>query len=203
MRYDIYAWQAPRDLTPEEAADRIDAWEARGADPADAPFEASSDTAGFYRELEHDMRDLPGFEIVADAEPHRGRGPVWLQTEPAPPAHIAALTLPRGSESALREVLNDVYGTATKFDLILLDAANGRLHEPMAEMGAYAERTFWPNGAIRTAIAGGGGLLAAIAAYVIGIPIISGLVMIVGLFMFLLSVSVFVTYARNSRSSSS
>ncbi|HET9853025.1 MAG TPA: hypothetical protein VFP56_11030 [Candidatus Limnocylindrales bacterium] len=203
MRYDIYAWSAPRDLSPEEAADRIDAWEGRGADPVDAPFEPSSDTAGFYRELEHDLRDLPGFEIIADAVPHRGRGPVWLQTEPAAPAHIAALTLPRGSESALREVLSDVYGTATKFDLVLLDAANGRLHEPMAEMGAYADRTFWPNGAIRSAIAGGGGLVAAIAAYVIGIPIVSGVVMIVGLFMFLLSVAVFVSYARRSRSGGS
>ena len=196
MRYDIYAWAAPRDLTPEAAADRIEEWEARGADPAQAPFEPSSDTAGFYREVEHDLRDLPGFEIVADAEPHRGRGPVWLQTDPAPPAHIAALTLPRGSESALREVLNDVYGTATKFDLILLDAVNGRLHEPMAEMGAIADATFWPSGAIRAAIAGGGGLVAAIAAYLIGIPIISGLVMTVGLFMFLLTVVVFAGYLR-------
>ena len=199
MRYDIYVWAAPRDLSPEDAVERIEDWEAGGGDPAQAPFEPSSDTAGFYRELEHDMRDLPGFEIVADAEPHRGRGPVWLQTDPAPPAHIAALTLPRGSESALREVLNDVYGIATKFDLILLDASNGRLHEPMAEMGAYADATFWPSGAIRSAIAGGGGLVAAIAAYLIGIPIVSGLVMIVGLFMFALSVMVFAGYARKGR----
>jgi hypothetical protein len=196
MRYDIYAWAAPRDLSPEDAADRIEDWEARGGDPALAPFEPSSDTAGFYRELESDMRDLPGFEIVADAEPHRGRGPVWLQTEPAPPAHIVALRLPRGSDSALRSVLNDVYGIGTKFDLILLDAANAVLHEPMAEMGAYADATFWPSGAIRAAFFGGLGLLAAVAAYLIGIPIVSGLVMIVGLFMFVLTVSVFVTYAR-------
>ena len=202
MRHDIYVWAAPRDLSPEAATDRIEDWEARGGDPAQAPFEPSSDTAGFYRELEHDMRDLPGFEIVADAEPHRGRGPVWLQTDPAPPAHIVALTLPRGSASALREVLNDVYGTATKFDLILLDAQNGMLHEPMAEMAAHADATFWPGGAIRSAVAGGVGLLAAIAAYLIGIPIVSGLVMIVGLFMFLLTVVVFVGYARKGSSGS-
>ena len=202
MRYDIYAWSAPRDLSPEEAADRIEEWEARSGDPSQAPFEPSSDTAGFYRELEHDMRDLPGFAIVADAEPHTGRGPVWLQTDPAPPAHIVAVTLPRGSQSALREVLNDVYGIGTKFDLILLDANNGVLHEPMVEMAAYADATFWPSGAIRSAIAGGGGLVAAIAAYLIGIPIISGIVMIVGLFMFVLSVVVFVSYARKPRSTS-
>ena len=38
--------------------------------------------------------------------------------------------------------------------------------------------------------------MAAIAAYGIGIPIVSGLVMIVGLFMFTLSVVVFAGYAR-------
>jgi hypothetical protein len=196
MRHDIYAWSAPRDLSPEDAANRIEGWEADGGDPARAPFEPSSDTAGFYRELEHDMRDLPGFAIVADAEPHTGRGPVWLQTDPAPPAHIVAVSLPRGPESALREVLNDVYGTGTKFDLILLDANNGVLHEPMAEMAAYADATFWPSGAIRSGIAGGGGLLAAIAAYLLGIPIFSGLVMIIGLFMFVLSVAVFASQVR-------
>jgi len=58
----------------------------------------------------------------------------------------------------------------------------------MAEMSAYASATFWPHGAIRATVAGGGGLLAAIAAYAIGIPIVSGVVMIVGLFMFVLSV---------------
>ena len=202
MRHDLYAWAGPRDLTAEDAADRIEQWEARGGDPADAPFEPSSDVAGFYRELEHDMRDLPGFEILADAEPHRGRGPVWLQTDPAPPAHIVAVRLPRGSESALREVLNDVYGIGTKFDLILLDASNGVIHEPMAEMAGYADATFWPTGAIRSAVAGGGGFVVAIAAYLIGIPIVSGLVMIVGLFLFVLSVAVFVDYLRKARSRS-
>jgi len=188
MRFDIYAWSAPRDLSPEEAAARIEDWEANGADPVQAPFEPSIDTAGFFRELEHDMRDLPGFEILGDAEPHTGRRPVWLQPDPPPPAHIAAVTLSRGSASALREVLNDVYGIATKFDLMVLDAQNLAIHEPMAEMSAYASATFWPHGAIRATVAGGGGLLAAIAAYAIGIPIVSGVVMIVGLFMFVLSV---------------
>ena len=200
MRFDVYAWSAPRELSAEEAAARIAAWEMAagedGPDPATAPFEPSSDVAGFYRELESDLRDLPGVEIIADAEPHRGRGPVWLQTDPPPPAHIVAVRLPRGSEHAVRSVLDDLYGIGTKFDLILLDANNGVIHEPMAEMAAYADATFWPGGAIRAAVFGVGGLLAAIAAYVIGIPIVSGLVILVGLFLFVLTVSVFVNDTR-------
>jgi hypothetical protein len=66
----------------------------------------------------------------------------------------------------------------------------------MAEMSSLASATFWPRGAIRSAVAGGIGLLAAIGAYVIGIPIISGLVIIVGLFMVALTVSVFVAEVR-------
>lgn len=196
MRYDVYAWAAPRDISPEEAAERIDRWEARGGAPSDAPFEPSSDVAGFYRELEHDLRGMSGFEVVADAEPHTGRGPVWLQTEPAPPAHVAAIRLPRSSEEDLRDALADIYATGTKFDLIVLDALHGVIHQPMAEMAAYASATFWPRGAIQAVVAGGGGLLAAIAAYLIGIPIVSGVVIIVGLFMFVLSVWTFVAEAR-------
>ncbi len=196
MRFDLYAWAAPRDLTAEEAADRIEAWEARGGDPTDAPFEASSDVAGFYRELEHDLRGVAGFELLADAEPHTGRGPVWLQTDPPPPAHVAAITLPRGSADALREILEEILGSGTKFDLVLLDANNGVIHQPLAEMAAYASATFWPRGAIQAAVAGGGGLLAAIAAYLIGIPIVSGIVIVIGLVMFVLSV---VTFAAETR----
>lgn len=195
MRYDIYAWGAPRDLSAEAAADRIEQWEARGGNPSDAPFEPSSDVAGFFRELEHDFRGLPGFEVVADAEAHTGRGPVWLQTDPPPPAHIAAVRLPRDHD-ALRDVLADIYGTATKFDLVLLDTNRGVIQEPMAEMSAYASATFWPYGAIRGAIAGGAGLVAAVAAYLVGIPIVSGLVIVVGLFMFVLSVVTFVAELR-------
>lgn len=196
MRFDIYAWAAPRDLSPEDAAARIEAWEAEGGDPAGAPFEPSSDTAGFYREVEHDLREMADFHIVADAQPHTGRGPVWLQTDPAPPAHIAAIRLPRTTPDALREALGVIYGTATKFDVVFLDTNQGVIHQPMVEMSAYASATFWPYGAIRAVVVGGVGLLAAVAAYLIGIPIVSGVVIVVGLFPFLLSIATLVAEAR-------
>jgi hypothetical protein len=196
MRYDIYAWAAPRDLTPEDVIARVEAWEAEGGDPAKAPFEASSDTAGFYREVEHDLRDVAEFHIVSDSERHTGRGPVWLHTEPDPPAHIAAIRLPRTTPEELREVLSIVYGTATKYDLLFLDANQGVIHTPMAEMSSYASATFWPYGAIRAVVVGGLGLLASIGAYVLSIPIISGLVIIIGLFMFVLTVVTLVAEAR-------
>ena len=196
MRYDIYAWAAPRDLSVEDAVARIEAWEAEGGDPTKAPFEPSSDTAGFYREVEHDLRDMPEFHVIADAERHTGRGPVWLQTDPAPPAHVAAIRLPRTTPAELQEAVSIVYGTATKFDLVFLDANQGRIHRPMAEMSAYASATFWPMGAIRAVLVGLAGLGAAIVAYLVGIPIISGLVIIVGVFLFVLSVATLVAEAR-------
>ena len=199
MRHDLYAWAGPRDLSAEAAIERIERWEAAGGTPADAPFEPSSDTAGFFRELESDMRGLPGFEIIGDAQPHAGRGPVWLQTDPPPPAHLVAVTLPRASERALREVLADAYGTATKFDLIVLDATNRIIHEPMAEMAAYARATFWPGGAIRAGGFGIGGLLFAIVAYIVGIPIVSGVAIAIGLFLFVLTMSTFVVELRGRR----
>jgi hypothetical protein len=196
MRYDVYAWSAPRDLSVEDVVARIEAWEAEGGDPAKAPFEPSSDVAGFYRELEHDMREIAAFEIVADAGKHTGRGPVWLQTDPPPPAHVAAIRLPRTTEVELAEALNLMYGTATKFDLLFLDANQRVIHQPLQEMATYASATFWPSGAIRAVIAGGAGLVAAIVAYLLGIPIVSGIVIIIGLFLFVLSVATLVSEAR-------
>ena len=201
MRFDVYAWAAPRDLTAEDAAARIEAWEAEGGDPAKAPFELSSDTAGFYREVEHDLRDMAGFQIIADSEPHTGRGPVWLHTEPDPPAHVAAIRLPRSTPEELTEALSIVYGTATKYDLLFLDANQGVVHQPMAEMSAYASATFWPYGAIRSIVVGGVALLAAIGAYLIGIPILSGIVIVVGVFMFGLAVWTLIAEARKRGSS--
>ena len=78
-------------------------------------------------------------------------------------------------------------------------AAPSGVHQPMAEMAAYASATFWPRGAIQAAIAGGGGLLAAIAAYLVGIPIASGIVVVIGAFMFVLSVLTFVAEAQKRR----
>jgi hypothetical protein len=196
MRYDLYAFAAPRDLSVEELTQRLEAWEAGGGDPAAAPFEPSSNVAGFYREVEHDLRDIGGVEIVADAERHRGRGPVWLQTEPAPPAHIAAVHLPRSSPEALEEALSTIYGTAAKFDVVLFDANRGVVHEPLAELGAYAEATFWPRGAMRAAVVGGAALVATMVAWITGIPIVGGIVVIVGAFMFSLAVFTFAVEAR-------
>lgn len=202
MRYDVYAWSAPRDLSVDEAVQRIEAWEAEGADLVRAPFEPSIDVAGLYRELEHDLREVPGFEIVADAQKHTGRGPVWLQSDPPPPARIAAIRLPRTTEEDLAQSLSSLYGTATKFDLVLLDANRRAIHQPLQELSEHASATFWPGGAIRAVLVGGVGLIAAIAAYLLGIPILSGLVIIIGLFLFALSIATLVSESRKRGSTS-
>ena len=63
-------------------------------------------------------------------------------------------------------------------------------------MAAQASADFWPAGAIRAAVVGGIGLVAAIVAWNAGIPIVSGLIAIVGAFMALMAIVTFVAEGR-------
>ena len=90
MRFDLYASEAPRGLDPAGAAALVESWEAGGGDPATSPFEPSSDTGWFAREM---ARDAPNVELLTDAPAWHATGPIWLQTEPAPPARVVAMRL--------------------------------------------------------------------------------------------------------------
>ena len=192
MRYDLYAWQAPRDLGPEDAAAVVDGWEAAGGDPAASPFEPSSDTGWFAREL---ARDAPGVELLTDSPPWDAKGPIWLQTEPAPPARIVAM---RFGPEADRDHLEAVLELAAKYDLVLFDTRNARVVQPLAVMAEQASATFWPRGAIQAAVAGVVGLVIAVVAFVLSIPILSGIAIVVGLFLAAMSVVTFVAEGRNA-----
>ena len=63
-------------------------------------------------------------------------------------------------------------------------------------MAAYASATFWPAGAIQAAVAGGIGLVIAVVAWVVGIPVLSGIVVLIGGFMFVLAVYTFIHEGR-------
>lgn len=54
----------------------------------------------------------------------------------------------------------------------------------LEEMAAYASATFWPRGAIRAAVAGAVGGLLAVGAWLIGIPLLSGVLVLIGGFLF-------------------
>ena len=193
MPFDLYVWQSPRDVDDERAAALVRGWEADGADPATAPFEPSTDIAWFRREL---VNDRTGLELASDANPTPSTKPVWLSGgDDEPAARVVAIRI---TPAATVDDVDDVFSLAVKYDLVLFDARSGRVHFPMQEMADYADATFWPGGAIQAALAGVFGLLIAIAAWIVGIPILSGIVIVIGGFMFVMAVFTFVHAGRKT-----
>jgi hypothetical protein len=193
MPFDLYVWQSPRDIDDQRAAALVKTWEAAGEDAATAPFEPSTDIGWFHRELKNDRTAL---ELVSDANPNPSTKPVWLSGgDEEPAARVVAVRI---TPEATAEDINDVFSLAVKYDLVLFDARNGRVHFPMQEMAAYADATFWPSGAIQAAVAGGFGLLIAVIAWIIGIPILSWIVILVGGFMFVMAVFTFIHEGRKA-----
>ena len=180
MRSDLYVWSAPRDLEADAAAELVGGWEAAGGDPAASPFEPSTDVGWFHREL---TKDLPGLHVRSDATPSRGRLPIVLSPDNEPPARVVAVDLPRDNVGALRDGYEEVYSLAVKYNLIVFEPGRGVVREPNREMAEYASATFWPRGAIRTAVAIAIGVAVAVGAWLAGIPLISGLVALFAAFM--------------------
>jgi Flp pilus assembly protein TadB len=96
------------------------------------------------------------------------------------------------------EALDSVYGLAAKYDLLLYDTRNRVLHLPLEDLAEYASATFWPAGAIRAAIAGGVGLGIAVVAWFAGIPVLSGIAIVIGGFLVVMAVYTFVHEGRRA-----
>jgi hypothetical protein len=192
VTHDLYIWKTPADIDVDEAARLVADWQALGGDPAASPFEPSSDVAWFYREL---MLDEPRLDAVSDAPPNPSRTPVWLATNEESPARVVAIRLPADPS---RDALDDVFALATKYDLVLYDARHARLHHPLEELAAYASATFWPSGAIQAGVAGGAGLLVAVLAWLLAIPVLSWIAVLVGGFMFVMAIYTFVHEGRKA-----
>jgi hypothetical protein len=192
LTFDLYVWHAPRDLDGDAAAALVTSWQEAGGDPAASPFEPSTDVGWFHREL---LGDVPGIEVSSDAGPSDSTGPIWLAATDEPPARVVGLTIPT---LGAPEVLQSIYGLAAKYDLIVFDPRNRRVHVPLEEMAAHASATFWPGGAIQAAVAGGAGLVMAVAAWVLSIPVLSGIAILVGGFLFFGAVYTFVHEGRKT-----
>jgi hypothetical protein len=190
VTFDLYAWKAPRDLDADRVTALLERWHETGGDPSTSPLEPSTDVGWFYREL---MKEEPGLEAASDAVPNPSAAPIWLSSTPEPPARMVAMRL---SPDLPRDVLDSIFGLAAKYDLVLFDARNRRVHLPLAAMAAHASATFWPAGAIQAAVAGGIGVVTAVVAWLLGIPLLSGLVMVIGGFMFVMAVYTFVHEGR-------
>ena len=185
MTFDLYVWKSPRDLDADGAEALLKRRQEAGGDQSESRFEPSTDVGWFHREL---LKDAPRLEVSSDAVPNSSSAPVWLSGTPEPPARIVAIRL---SHDTSRDVLDSISGLATKYDLVLYDARSRRVHLPLEEMAAYASATFWPAGAIQAAVAGGIGLVIAVVAWVVGIPVVSGIVVLIGGFLFVMAVFTF------------
>ena len=190
MTFDLYAWKSPRDLDADGAAALVQRWHDEGADPAASPFEPSEDVGWFHREL---TRDEPDLDIVSDAIPNPSTRPVWLSTDPEPPARLVAIRLARDTTP---DAVNDIFSLGVKYDLVVFDPRAHRVHLPLEEMAAYASATFWPGGAVQAAVAGGFGLVLAITGWFLPIPIVGWILIIVGGFLFVMAVFTFVHEGR-------
>jgi hypothetical protein len=190
MTVQLYVWKEPRVSDPEAAAELVRAWTDEGGAAAGRPFEASNDVHWFFNEL---VKDAPDVEATIDETHEHGTEKWWWAHEPGPTDRLAVVTL---TEATHPSVVSDIFSMAAKYDLVIYDPANGRVHLPLEEMTAYAEATFWPSGAIQAAVAGliGGGL--AIAAWIVSIPILSGIVVVVGGFMAVMAIYTFVHEGR-------
>ena len=191
MSFDLYVWQSPRDLDEVQVVALVDAWQAAGGDPAASPFEPSTDIGWFHREL---MQDLPHLDVMSDAVPNPSKRPVWLSTDDEPPARVVAIRLP----ATPQEAFNEVMSLAVKYDLVVFDARMPQVRFPQREMAAYASATFWPAGAIQAALAGGFGAVIAIIAWLVAIPILSGVVIVIGGFMAVMAIWTFVAEGRRA-----
>lgn len=190
MAFDLYAWKSPRDLDADGAEALLKSWQDTGSDPGTSPFEPSTDVGSFHREL---MKNVPGLVVRTDAVPDPSTAPIWLAATPEPPARMVAISL---SPTAPRDTLEAIIGLAAKYDLVLFDARSRRVHLPLERMAAHASATFWPAGAIRAAAVGGLGVVIAVVAWFLGIPLLSGLLVVVGGFLVVMAVYTFIHEGR-------
>jgi hypothetical protein len=180
MAFDIYVWSAPRDLDAEAAGELVRGWEASGGDPGLSPFEPSTDVGWFYREL---TKDMPGIGAVSDGQPSQSRMPIWLATEEEQLARVVGINVPRNSPDRARELLEEIYGLAVKYDVVVYEPGRGAIHLPQVEMSAHASATFWPRDAIRTVVAILIGVGVAVGSWLVGIPLLSGAITLFAAFM--------------------
>ena len=192
MTFDLYAWKSPRDLDADAADALLASWNEAGADPAASRFEPSTDVGWFFLEL---TKGAPELDVVSDAVANRSSAPIWLATTEQPPARLVRMALPA---SASRDLLEDIFSLAAKYDLIVYDAHARRLHQPLEELADYASATFWPAGAIQAAVAGGAGAVIAAVAWVLSIPVLSGIAIVIGGFLVVMAIFTFVHEGRKA-----
>jgi hypothetical protein len=96
------------------------------------------------------------------------------------------------------DALDSIFGLAAKYDLVLFDTRSQQVHVPLEEMAAHASATFRPAGAIQASVAGGIGGVIVVAAWFIAIPIVSGILVLIGGFMVVMAAYTFIHEGRKA-----
>jgi hypothetical protein len=144
------------------------------------------------------MTDVPGMDASSDAMPSTSAAPIWLSTTPEPPARVVGMRLPSAMSV---DALDSIIGLAAKYDLVVFDTRHRRIHFPLEEYANHASATFWPAGAIQASVAGGIGGVIAVVAWFLGIPLLSGLFVLIGGFMLVMAAYSFVVEGRKAMKS--
>ena len=142
----------------------------------------------------HEGRARGRRNVGCGSEPERDADLAGDNAEPQP-ARIVGISL---APTISREALEAIFGLAAKYDLVLFDTRSRRVHLPLEAMADYASATFWPAGAIQAAVAGGIGAVLAVGAWLLGIPVLSGLLVVVGGFMVVMAVYTFIHEGRKA-----
>jgi hypothetical protein len=188
MSPELYVWKAPLPRDADEAEALVRAWRDSAAGAASGTGAAGESRAGVFESSD----DVTWFsrELTGDAPP------VWNPDRPATREHPDRVVVVPLEAATLQDTLGEVYGLATKYDLVVYDPQRGALSRPQAELAAYASATFWPRGAIRAFLAGVGGGLLAFAAWIVGVPILSGIAVVIGVFLLVMAVYTFIHEGR-------
>lgn len=181
--FDLVIWREPHEVDEAQAIALLDPWLAGGGDPATSPFEPSTDIGWFFRELRENDPDI---DAVSDAVPRQTKVPIWASGSDEAPARVVLIRLADAPDARRAEV-ELLFSLGMKYDLVIFDANRRTISRPLEQMDAVASATFWPRGALRAVSAGIVGAIMAVGGYVLGIPVVSGIAVIVGGLFFVLA----------------
>lgn len=186
MSFDLYVWKGPVVATGEEAGELV----RRSFTEGDVVFEPSPDVLRFYEEL---TERYPPLESFPEAQLVAGTAVTYWSDSPERSNRVVSMSLQWRVPDGVVEYIGDL---ATKHGLILFDPQGPDVHRP----GVPDERTpFGAQGAIQATIAGLAGLALAVAAWFVSIPILSGILIVVGLFFAVMAVYALITELREDR----
>ena len=168
-------WKVPVVATGEEADELV----RRSYREGDVIFERSPDVLRFYDEL---TERYPPLESFPESELAAGTAITYWSDSPERSDRFVAMSLQWRVPDDVVEFIGDL---ATKHGLVLFDPAGPDVHRP----GVPDERTpFGVAGAVQATVVGLAGLLLAIVAWFLSIPIVSGILIVIGLFLALMAV---------------